>query len=443
MNKSKEYPRVLVVNHDPFNTERNNGMTMSNLFRGWPKDRLAEIYLSGIAPSFEVCSKYWAITEYGVLLGTLGRSPKTDLEPAVGFVEAPIAIKSKPFLRRTLGQVIRKLDRRLIEPLWEIYFRLPATTSKPMIRWIEEFQPDVIYSMMGTSLMLRLAVIISEKCNVPLVPHFTDDWLTTQYNDCFGSALLRRNMFMWLCRALQRSPIRLAICSAMAKEYSRRYGGVFEPFMNCLDQINFSHHENCHEPSQPLRFIYIGGLHLNRWSSLRDIGEELLKLNSEGLPCELLIYTYPYDIESYQEELTLSPVMRICGWVPNEKVPEVIQNADVLVHVESFDLEIRKYTQFSVSTKIPEYMIAGRCIFAYGPQESASVNYIKESGAGVSVGKRDKETLRKMLFQILTDHDARITYAQNARIFALTHHEAEAQRERFRNSLIRACNEYH
>jgi hypothetical protein len=39
--QSEHHPRVLVFSPEPFNRERGCGITLINLFVGWPEDRLA------------------------------------------------------------------------------------------------------------------------------------------------------------------------------------------------------------------------------------------------------------------------------------------------------------------------------------------------------------------------------------------------------------------
>ncbi|GAB3957775.1 hypothetical protein GCM10027614_73890 [Micromonospora vulcania] len=85
--------------------------------------------------------------------------------------------------------------------------------------------------------------------------------------------------------------------------------------------------------------------------------------------------------------------MRLGPSLASDEVPAALRSADVLVHIESFDQEIRRYTRYSVSTKIPQYLASGRPIFGYGPAEVASMNHIQEANAGVIVGTNDAAAL--------------------------------------------------
>ena len=70
------------------------------------------------------------------------------------------------------------------------------------------------------------------------------------------------------------------------------------------------------------------------------------------------------------------------------------------MHVESFDEKSKNSTRYSLSTKIPEYLNSGVCIFAYGPDDIASIEYLKENSvAFVCSNKTDlRLTLKKLLF---------------------------------------------
>ena len=436
MSSDKFYPRVLVVNHDPFNSERNNGMTMSNLFRGWPKDKLAQVYLSGIVPGFGTCENYWRLSEGDVVRRIFRRQVNSIVNKSLfeNKFEGRIELLPENFVIRTL----RKVDKKYTEPLREVFWRMPNIISPGLDKWINDFRPDVVYSMLGTSYLMRLAVKISERFDIPLVPHFTDDWITTQYQKCVGANLIRSNMMYWLNKLLEANPVRLVICDAMAREYQKRYGGNFVPFVNCVDKDSFD--PSCASVSKSaVRFVYIGGLHLNRWLSLKKIGQVLHEIcDVDGLKSELHIYTYPADVDRYRRELETFPVVSVKGWVPNKDVPQVLHDSDVLLHVESFDQEIRKYTKFSVSTKIPECMMAGRPILAYGPMEAASIAYVKESGAGIGIGWESREDIYCSLKELVVDKDLRLRLGNKARQVALELHDASAQNELFRNVLCKA-----
>ena len=435
---SESYPRVLVVNHDPFNSQRNNGMTMSNLFRGWPEDRLAQVYLSNIAPEFDVCKRFWELHDDDILMGFFGQAlPDRSIpHPASPRDLSPKRVPVPLHRRLGLRGMFRNLGLRYREPLREWLWSAPHAVNSRLLAWVRAFQPDVIYSMLCTTGIMRVTVRLAEYASVPIVPHFTDDWISTQYRDAFMGARMRREMMCWLNRTFARSPRCLVIGTLMAQEYQRRYQITCDPFMNCLEESAFPVSLPRTSSKRPIRFVYIGGLHLNRWKSLLEMGDTLSELARQGTPSEIIIHTYPQTETEYGPRLSANPLIRMGGWVPNEEVPSIVADADCLVHVESFDPTIREYTRYSVSTKIPEYMMAGRCIFAYGPQECASIRYIEESKVGLTVSAQSRSRLRDALALILQSPEVRQECATRGRALALERHEATRQRERFRQVLF-------
>ena len=62
---------VLIIGHNPFNKELPNGRTLLELFSGFEKSQLAEIFLHPDAPNFEVCNRYYRIVDSEVLKGAI------------------------------------------------------------------------------------------------------------------------------------------------------------------------------------------------------------------------------------------------------------------------------------------------------------------------------------------------------------------------------------
>ena len=414
------------------------------LFQGWPKSRLAQIDYSNIQPGLDVCERYWRLKKINILKGLVGREINAALPSsketwlALGNENEEAEYDDRPQIERRLS----KLTPQLRTLIGEAILRLPTVLSTSTRRWIDSFEPDLIYSNLGMGSMARLVVKISQMRNIPIMPHFFDDWVTTIYKDQFLGSVLRRSMFHWFDACLQRAPIRLTISDAMSQEYRKRYGGRFETFMNAVE-LSPTQAIGQRQPARDMvRFLFIGSLAPDRWRPLRQIGEALWDLRSQGVDGELLIYTFPAHIKMYHSELTLLPVMRIMGTASPEEVPQLQRNADVLVHAESFDAHTRQYTKFSLSTKIPQYMMAGSCILAYGPGEVGSLRYLSENDTGLVVGKEDAHALRTAIARLITDAKLRQRLSENALAIAKERHEAEKQRPRFYKLAVHACQSW-
>jgi glycosyltransferase involved in cell wall biosynthesis len=222
----------------------------------------------------------------------------------------------------------------------------------------------------------------------------------------------------------------------MTEEYARRYGGTFQTIGHAEEARRVPHRELPSDSSRPVVLAFLGGLEPRRWEPLREIGEALRDLRRAGTTGELVVHTP--NPEPYVRRLTLPPVMRLGEPLSAEGVRRVQETADVLVHVESFAEPDRRYTRFSLSTKIPQYMMAGGCIFAYGPGEVASMRYIADGGFGVVVPERSPSDLRAGLAKLIRDPELRARYRERAREAGIANHEANGQREKFRQAVLAA-----
>jgi glycosyltransferase involved in cell wall biosynthesis len=107
----------------------------------------------------------------------------------------------------------------------------------------------------------------------------------------------------------------------------------------------------------------------------------------------------------------------------------------VLLHVEAFDDTVRAYTRLSLSTKIPQYMSSGRPILAYGPGELASCRYIADCDCGRVVGVQDPLALAKATRELASDALVRLGLGRRGWQLACQRHNADKERERFRELL--------
>ena len=426
---SGRYPRVLVVDASPFCRHFNNGIVKSNLFQGWPKQALAQIVYANVQPGFDVCEQYWVLTKTSILLGAVGRVGDESLRGTggmAGTIYDPAAVhafEARPRIERMLSG----LSSSIRTPIGEVILRLPSVNSRPLADWIRRFAPQVVFTMGGLAPILRLAARIAQSERVPLIPYFTDDWVNCIYPSGPFHSTLRRNFEHWLRRCLDLSTARMTASDAMAREYQQRYGGRFEAFLNLTERF-----ETTPEPERAcVRLCFIGALSPNRWQPLRSIGMALARLRERGILGELVIYTFPEDFRRFGKHFEGCEAIVAGGTATPGEVRGLQLDANVLVHVESFDEASQVLTRLSLSTKIPQYLMAGRCVLAFGPAEGASIRYVADSGAGIAVSTDDEDGLCAGLERLLTRPALRREYAARARQTAVRH-DAAAERERFR-----------
>ena len=420
-------PRVLIVNGEPASAASGTGITLGSLFQDWPRERLAQVYTAAVPHALTGTIDYHVPANARRNLTWLNRPSNSAQQrsPEVDHSKSASAKRDRAARLR----VAAKLEIRRWLDLFP--YELPNEIEQQII----EFRPHLVYSCLGNIQISRLALRLAQLCRVPVIPHFMDDWISTQYVGRPDLSFHRARLLRALNSVLDRAPFGLTISSAMAAEYSAKVGKPFHAFMNCGVVATAT------PPplNAVLRIVYVGGLHLARWRALREIGDALAILNREGIPGTFTIYAPVSDLAAFGDKL-VGPGIEIGGSLCQAEVPAAIAAADVLVHVESFEPAPRKYTRLSISTKISQYATAARPLFCYGPPEVASLRFVHENAFGLVAGSQEGNELKSQLRRILEDRNLRQQFAENALAVARREFDADKVRQRFESVLYSAVN---
>lgn len=426
--------KVLFVNGEPFNKMTATGITVSNLFHGWPKDRLAQIYTADI-PTNRAC---FALSEristrnlMPFQFGSLGEELDTG-----GQLE-PTSPQDAKIPSHGISSSLVSRARYVLAPWLDF---LPYRVPTHVLKKIQEFQPDVIYTLLGNIRITRLANAIGEKFDLPVIPHFMDDWYSTYSvpGKSMGTLIHRILIKRSVSKLFDRVPLGLTIGNRMALEYSERFHRPFYPFMNPVDSVVDCSMRPMKGQGEPMVFIYVGGLHLYRDKALKEIINVLRLVNLNGVVAELRLYVPDADRPKAEELASVARWVKYCGSVKSDQVGEVLIGADIAIHVESSSEEVKNYTRLSVSTKIPQYLAAGLPVLAYASIESASSSYVSEMKCGIAIESLDKEGLVQAVERLTRDASWRAELAVAACRTATTYHLASVVRANFSDVLWRA-----
>jgi glycosyltransferase involved in cell wall biosynthesis len=131
----------------------------------------------------------------------------------------------------------------------------------------------------------------------------------------------------------------------------------------------------------------------------------------------------------------MPPFVNIRGSLePNDVFGKLIES-DILLHIESFTDVQRQYTRLSISSKIPQYLAAGRPILMYGPAEIAVTKYVQDSAAGVVVYRNDLKELASAITGLAKSSDLRERLGRAGWTLARQSHNLEAVRQKCRTFL--------
>lgn len=426
MSSPESFPRVLFITPHAFNKVTGTGITFSNLFRGWPKDRISTVHDDTIAVTTDVCDSYYQLgsDEIRKFGGSLTNKPSPQFLPQTASTPPP---QPRP---KSL-QAVKKLifgdglpQRGVLTP------RLEA--------WIEDFCPDVIYTILGSNGLMDIVEEIERKFNVPMVVHIMDDWMSGAFRNGLLGQLQRQRMLRSIRRIVEKADLRLGICDAMCEAYSDRFGVPFGAFQNVADVAAIAKYAT--DPTaigKPVKVVYAGSVFAYaQLQSLIDCCQAVAQLSNEGAALQLDIHCPPSHITEIKDQLTLGPV--IClhdSLIDDDDFFSTICNADILLMPVNFDQKSIDFIRYSMPTRVPAYMASGTPILVYGPADVAQVQYAKKAGWGLVVENRDINALKEGVMSLMKERSLRAQLSDRAGATSLARHDMKRIHEKFKKSL--------
>ena len=416
--------KTLIVSGAPFPAENNLGKTLTALFDGFQKDELVQLYFTSNIPCYDRCNSYYQITEKQILSSFLGL-----IETRCGRVVVGRSSQSCAELKGRKNQfLVERKYSTLVLILRELLWKISKWKNRRLNHWIENCAPKVIFYILSNSASRANFVRkLSQKMHCPVVLYVTDDY----YHDMrLRSGIFRKLFYRNLQKSIQKMENCVATvvgCSELAaKEFGKllhtKYQTIFTPCSPECNQISIKRDNQC-----PIIFRYFGNLSLERWKVLRALGESIARYNGREEKAFLEIYA-PQPLSEILDAITVFNGSRYMGWISGDKYWKLLAEADVTVHVESFSEETCRRTRLSVSTKIADYLGAGKCILAIGREDLASIVHL----ADCSYVTNRIEDIDSAVGYLCENPDKRIEFAESARKKAVQQHDLRKVSEQLR-----------
>jgi glycosyltransferase involved in cell wall biosynthesis len=437
MSASSAYPRLLFVTPHAFNHVMGGGITFSNLFHGWPKDRLACVHCDTVPTSDDVCDQYYRLGPAEIDIAAPLRLAQSVLRrrSAARGADAPAAAAPAGARRSGLRRALQRAVLGTTPPE-------RARLSPALEDWIAGFRPDVLFTILGNNGMMDLIERIRSRFELPLVPHMMDDWPSTAYRDGLLGRWQRQRMRRRLEHAFAVAAVRLGIGTAMCEAFERRYGLPFVPFQNTLDVARWSVMAKLDlTTGSPARLLYVGSIFANaQLQSLIDCAEAVCDLNRAGLPIRLSIASPGFLAEPHRDRIAIGPSVTIEPPITEDAAFFArLAAADALLLPVNFDAGSVRMIRYSMPTKVPAYLLSGTPTLVYGPAGVAQVDYARDRGWGHVLARRDLAALKDGIRRILADGGLRARLSQTARAVAAAEHDAAVVRRRFQSILCQAA----
>lgn len=415
--------KILIISHNPLTNEDNMGLTLSNLFNQFPKDELCQIYLKNQQPNFDICNNYYYIDEMSIFKSTLFKKKINTGNIVQNSTNSNISNKvNSSYLKKRLSNIISDVGRSRVQCTCIIrnyIWNKKKWFTNRLIDWLNVQKPTCIFYAAGDyTFSMNIALEISRLLNIPIFSYYVDEFYVNKKRKQFipVEAAMYRKKFKELVRT---SSMNFCISEMMKNEYEKIFGKQFDILSNtCQINENICQYKN----KKVKKMYYFGNISYERWKCLSELSTAIRKLNEKNDTKIIFeIYSGEKSKKTIDNFLKNKDVI-FKGKISQSEVNSKMENADILVHTESFDNNVRKQIKYSVSTKIPNLLASNKVIIAYGPNDVESINYLKRNDAALVINNSDD--LESILFRLYSNEDFSLII-NNARQLALKNHSTE------------------
>ena len=338
--------KVLFVSLSPINASISVGNTFLNVFEGIPNVEFASIFTKSGFPDVRI-NKAFRITEKMIVKKLFSKN-------AVG-EEIKERYQGEKGIENTAIRFAKKKRWSIFFGIQNFIWKLPFWKSKQLKQFLDDYQPDCIFSLLSDSKPLNsLLRYVCDYTKAPLFLYAWDDNYTLRGVGCSPFKIIGRLGSRKSMRKTVKYAKQLYVISQIQKN---EYDKIFQRTCKVLTKsADFSEEPKPWQPQQyPLKLLYTGNLGLNRWRSLALLVNALKKINIKERKAELEIYTGDYCTLEMLQALHDGASSRVMGSVSAEQVQKLQKDADILVHAEGLDKKSAQAVRVSFSTKLVDY----------------------------------------------------------------------------------------
>lgn len=372
--------KILIISNNVLSSQNNNGKTLLSFFKDHPKSHLAQLYFSGEPLDGDYVSTSYRISDGDVLKSNFPYKKKAGVE--LGYVKSSGEILKKEYSRVKVGSFKNSNLARLLR---ELVWKISSINHQSLSKWVANFNPDVIFFCAGDSLFAYdiYQTVCSYLPNVKKVVYITDDYILPRETLNLFWLLRRRLTYSKMKKAVVEADVFVTISEEMRIEYKRLFNKDSILAFNMSADLKI---ENFKKTARSdLLLVYAGGLHFKRWGTLAVLARALKRFNNENnRKVTLEIYSHQNVDSDILREIEIQGVSRFCGSLDERGVQYALNNADILVHAESFEKKCIESTRLSISTKIAEYISIGSKILAVGPSNLASMKFLASNAVCIN-----------------------------------------------------------
>ncbi len=414
-----KYPKVLILNCS-FDS-LGSGITIQNLFRTWPKEKLGNAHTEIIRT--QSCDTYFQIGK-GAPSDQSQKNEKTQI--------VDINARKNNFTKKlTIGlkkhlELKHVINRKCVDQQFS--------------DWIRSNAFDLIYFVLFEARDIPFLLELKKKVNLPIATHIFDNWVEHNRSGYF------KNIFApFLSKDFKKAINDSDICLAISQEMKDYYQGKFEKhfyvFHNPAEDFYEIKERQTTNGFHTITFVGTIGEH--NYDIFEKISLALERLRKDrGILVKLKFIGYIRKVYIHEKIKHMGSIV-LCDPMNNKEILGELLNSDILLLPLSFDDSQKNYIKYSMPTKTSEYMASGVPILVLAPEDFALTRYARRDNWAHVVTECSVEKLTRAIGDLCCDNELRTYYHQQARQVFLSRHTVEYVSESLRKVFVSQLEKNH
>ena len=296
------------------------------------------------------------------------------------------------------GHFVSKLYLGFVVPMMKwlglFPYRTTYSVSERFLSWIDEIQPNYFYTSVGSLNMAKfVGELIEARPQIKAIIHCYDDWIKPNYFTISRSYTKKSSVI--LRSIISSAAITLTSSEKMAKDYEERYRRPFLAFPNPVKQLS---QDICINPESK-SIVFVGKILNHNIKSITSFANALAKADLG------LVFDIYSDVREDVQQKVLSKYGNTVfhGWVKHDDILGIINKSRIVFLPISIDRQTAKFTKYSMSTKMSEYLSSGVPILYQGPDGIAMTEMLEKYQCAFVIKNNSIDQMVSLLRHILED----------------------------------------
>lgn len=422
--------RLLVISYSGFSDTNANGITMKNLLSAFEPEELAQFYCDVQPPDHAAAHRCFRVTDTQMLKAFFGKGFRREFvgEPSAAVAQSPVQATASAGAPKRIPAWLKKFKYNFAvkwtrENLW----RLSPWGHRRLKAWVREFAPDAIVYMVGESIFMdKLVMKLCRDTGAKLIAYSGEAYRLIDLKTRHGleRAYYRKTHKLY-AKLHAMAQLVIYSCPMIQQDYTAKYGPAAREMIAYNSAVCDKRE---YVPGEDVCITYFGNLGVGRSNTLLQVAQVLQRIDPA-----LRLDIYGNAAAEDEKRFAQRENIRYHGFVDAAQLHQIVENSDILLHVESFDEKIVPKLRYAFSTKIAQCLCAGRCFVSYAPADSASGRYLAEAEGAILLS--DGQALEQMLCRLVKEPALRQEYARKAAQTGARNHDRNATARRVRGEI--------